>query len=81
MNSSSDSDNILTPENILNDAANVVQQLLPQKSRLKYLNEYNKFIEWKNRKGAKSFSEAVFLVYFNPINVGNLGTRSFFFFS
>lgn len=58
--SSYESDNALTPET---EANNVVQNLLPMKSR-KYLRAYDNFILWKNRKAAKTFSENVFLAYF-----------------
>lgn len=65
MSSSSDSDSIeLTPESIRTDARNVMDNLLPAKSREKYMKAYGNFIEWRNARGAKNFSESVFLAYF-----------------
>ncbi|KAL0879211.1 hypothetical protein ABMA27_002994 [Loxostege sticticalis] len=64
--SSSESD-ILTPETIKLEASNVIQNLIPTKSREKYLKAYDNFIQWKNRKGAKTFSENVFLAYFQEL--------------
>lgn len=65
--SSYESDNVLTPETITIEANNVVQNLLPTKSREKYLKAYDNFILWKNRKGAKTFSENIFLAYFQEL--------------
>lgn len=65
MESSSDT---LTPENILNEADSVIENLLPLKSRVQYLKSYEKFIDWKDRNGAKSFSESVFLAYFSELS-------------
>lgn len=65
MSSSSDSDSIqLTPENIRADAKNVIDNILPAKSREQYVKAYRNFIEWRNARGAKHFSESVFLAYF-----------------
>lgn len=65
MSSSSDSESIeLTPDSIRTDARNVMDNLLPAKSREKYMKAYGNFIEWRNSRGAKNFSESVFLAYF-----------------
>lgn len=47
MSSSSESE-ILTPENIKLNAETVINNLLPNKSREKYLKAYENFITWKN---------------------------------
>lgn len=67
----SESDNeseLLTPEFIKNEASTVVDNLLPQKSRNKYLQAYDNFIKWRASKRVKSFSESVFLVYFQELS-------------
>lgn len=69
MNSSSSSENdMLTPELVKVEANNVINNLLPPKSKAKYLKAYENFCVWKNSKGAKSFSETVFLAYFQEIS-------------
>ncbi|XP_063366486.1 uncharacterized protein LOC134654966 [Cydia amplana] len=45
----------------------LVETLLPAKSKEKYLNVYDGFIKWKDQNNEKSFSESVFLSYFNEI--------------
>lgn len=67
MSSSSDESLSLTPQSVINDAQNVIQNLLPTKSREKYVRAYENFIIWKNAKGAKSFSENVLLSYFQEL--------------
>lgn len=41
--------------------------MLPLKSKNKYENAYNKFIEWRKIKKVKSLSESVFLAYFSEL--------------
>lgn len=64
--SSDESD--LTPESIKLDALGIVHNLLPEKSKEKYLKAYNDFDKWKTAKGAKSVSESVLLVYFKYLS-------------
>ncbi|XP_063385759.1 uncharacterized protein LOC134671837 [Cydia fagiglandana] len=45
----------------------LVETLIPAKSKEKYLNVYDGFIKWKDQNNEKSFSEKVFLNYFNEI--------------
>ncbi|XP_073941147.1 uncharacterized protein [Choristoneura fumiferana] len=71
MSLTSDSDNeseLLTPEFIKNEASTVVDNLLPPKSRYKYLKAYDNFIKWRASKRVKSFSESVLLVYFQELS-------------
>ncbi|XP_047997098.1 uncharacterized protein LOC125234755 [Leguminivora glycinivorella] len=46
----------------------LVDTLIPEKSKDKYLNVYDSFIKWKDQNNEKSFSEKVFLNYFNDIS-------------
>lgn len=64
--SSDESD--LTPESIKLDALGIVNNLLPEKSKEKYLKAYDDFHKWKTAKGAKSVSESVLLVYFEYLS-------------
>lgn len=66
--SSSDIENDrLTPESFRSKAAVIVDDLLPPKSRELYLKTYNLFCDWKTTNGANSFSECIFLNYFNEL--------------
>lgn len=56
-----------TPPEILIEARNASDSLLPPKSRDKYLEAYETFNQWKISKNAKSYSENVFLAYFNEL--------------
>lgn len=70
MSCSSTEENILmdlTPPEILTEAQNASDSLLPSKSREKYMAAYETFIQWKTNKKASSFSENVFLAYFNEL--------------
>lgn len=70
MSSSNNEDEInivSTPPEILIEARNASDSLLPPKSKEKYMIAYDSFIEWKNSKNAQSFSENVFLAYFNEL--------------
>lgn len=58
---------LLTPEYKTNEAVEVVNDILPQKSKEKYLKTYENFMDWKKTKNAKSFSEAVFCTYFKEL--------------
>lgn len=65
--SSSSESEALTPEFVRTEAKNAINNLLPAKSKAKYLKAYENFSTWKNCKGAKSFSETVFIAYFQEL--------------
>ncbi|XP_044595729.1 uncharacterized protein LOC123272797 [Cotesia glomerata] len=46
---------------------NIVKNLLPAKSSLKYTNCYEEFCKWMENNKVKSISEDVLLVYFNEV--------------
>lgn len=64
--SSSDSE-MLTPDSIKDEANCVIENLLPEISKERYINTYNDFMKWRAEKHIKSFSESVFLTYFNGL--------------
>lgn len=49
-----------TPQHLIDKARAATLDLLPEKSKLKYLNIYDKFVTWKESEGATSWSEEVF---------------------
>ncbi|KAL4710122.1 hypothetical protein ACJJTC_016524 [Scirpophaga incertulas] len=53
----------LTPPEIIAEAQNASEGLLPSKSKDKYLAAYERFIAWKISKNAHSFSENVALIF------------------
>lgn len=57
-----------TPPEILEKAAKVTLDLLPEISRKKYELAYEKFMEWRRNTKIKSFSESVLLVYFEELS-------------
>lgn len=57
-----------TPPEIQEAAATVVRDLMPQKSKEKYLKAYETFLEWKNERKSKSLSENVFIAYFSELS-------------
>lgn len=63
--SSSDSD---TPDSIKNEAHTIIENLLPEVSKERYLNTYNDFMKWRSNKKIKSFAESVLLTYFNGLS-------------
>lgn len=65
MEAESDSD--ILPLEVIQAAEEVVNNLLPQKSRGKYEASYGKFMKWRSEKNIKSFSEPIFLAYFNEL--------------
>lgn len=69
MSSSSEEDILMssTPPDILAEAQNVSDNLLPPKSKEKYIAAYETFIAWKTSKNADSFSENVILAYFSEL--------------
>lgn len=66
--SSSDSDMNLTPDFIREEAKAVVENLLPPKSKQRYLKSYDDFMKWRAEKKVKSLSENVLLIYFNQLS-------------
>lgn len=65
---SSDMDIDLTPDEIKEQAKAVVNNLLPQCSKERYLKAYNVFMNWRSAKNVKSLSESVFLAYFHELS-------------
>lgn len=63
----SNSEMSLTPESIREEANSIINNLLPSNSRDRYLKTYKHFMEWREEKNVKSFSENVFLAYFNEL--------------
>lgn len=61
------SSEILTPDSITDEANCVIENLLPEISKERYINTYNDFMKWREDKNIKSFSESVFLTYFNRL--------------
>lgn len=59
-----DTANQSTPQHLIDKAATATLNLLPEKSKSKYLNVYDKFVAWKESQGATSWSEEVLLSYF-----------------
>lgn len=65
-NSDDDGDcGFCTPAEVRAVAANAEKNLIPEKSRDKYIRAYNIFVNWQQDKNCKTFSENVFLAYFN----------------
>lgn len=54
-----------TPPEIRASAANVVTNLLPEKSRSNYEKQFQRFLDWCNTKNAQNISENVLLAYFD----------------
>lgn len=56
-------------EAIREDAQLIGMNLLPEKSKEKYVQVYQNFLQWKEEKNVDSenFSEDVLLVYFNEL--------------
>lgn len=63
-----DTDENLTPPDILETAKKLTNSLLPEKSRKAYDKCYQDFITWKMNKKANSFSENVLLAYFQELS-------------
>ena len=65
--SDSESDFESTPPQIVDQALDAVIHLLPKKSKGKYEMVYEKFMSWCRDNGVHSFSENVFLAYFDNL--------------
>lgn len=63
MESSSENEVENVPDEISNAAAAATEQLLPEKSKLRYEKVYNIFIKWMEAKKVKTVSEDVILAY------------------
>jgi hypothetical protein len=60
----------LTPPSVVEAASESTLLLLPTKSRLRYEDAYNKFMEWRKKSQVKSsFSENVLLAYFGELSL------------
>lgn len=57
-----------TPPQIRAAAKQVTENLLPPKSVKKYLTSYNSFMKWCENEKVTSFTENVFLAYFNHLS-------------
>ena len=55
------------PEDILMEASDLGDDLLPKKSRDKYREEFAKFEKWQQERNLNSIEEPVMLVYFNNL--------------
>lgn len=55
------------PRDVVNEANAVVFNLLPPKSKERYINELRKFHEWMNIKSVTLITEQVLLAYFNGL--------------
>jgi hypothetical protein len=64
MSETSDEENMLTPEELKKTVKDAELSFLPVKSRDKYIKAYNLFTDWRQEKGANTFSETVLLSYF-----------------
>lgn len=70
MSSSSSGDELdsnLTPPEITNAPKIINENLLPIKSKQRYIATYDNFLQWKTDKKANTFSEDVFLAYFGEL--------------
>lgn len=65
--SSEECDLNATPLDIIQAAKTINENLLPAKSKERYLAAYDQFIQWKREKKTSSFSENVFLAYFGEL--------------
>lgn len=60
----SDQDNEYIPPNLLAAAESATKDLLPTKSKEKYIKCYTQFTEWQETQGTVNCSETVLLAYF-----------------
>lgn len=63
--SSKDEINGTSPEN---KSIECDEQILPPKSRQKYIKTYDDFMAWKSGKQVKSFVESIFILYFDELS-------------
>lgn len=68
MSSSTSDEMELSPPDILSEAKTAQDEILPPKSRERYMATYDNFILWKKQKKTKSFSEHVLLAYFHELS-------------
>lgn len=67
--SSEEEDLTVSPNTLMEmNAQRVVQQILPPKSREKYLKVYDNFVNWRKEKLVTTFSESVLLSYFDELS-------------
>jgi hypothetical protein len=62
-----DTDIECTPPNLRAEAKLITENLLPAKSKERYIKTYDQFVIWKSEKKAHTFSESVLLAYFNDL--------------
>lgn len=65
--SSEECDVNATPPDIIQAAKTINENLLPEKSKERYLSAYDQFTKWRNEKKTSSFSENVLLAYFGEL--------------
>ncbi|KAL0808689.1 hypothetical protein ABMA28_013120 [Loxostege sticticalis] len=58
----------LTPPELSLIAQNDSENILPEKSKSRYISTYDEFIAWREEKKANSFSENVMLAYFSELS-------------
>lgn len=70
MSSSDKSDTAMdcTPPNLKEEAKLAMENLLPAKSKERYMKTYEAFMQWRKQNQARTFSESVFLAYFSEIS-------------
>jgi hypothetical protein len=56
------------PDYILSVSKEAMEELLPDKSSIRYTRCYNKFLDWQKSKNISSFDEKVLLTYFYEIS-------------
>ncbi|XP_024876295.1 uncharacterized protein LOC112457459 [Temnothorax curvispinosus] len=66
--SETDSDDQPTPPEIAQRAKNRIENVLPTKSKEKYTNTYNKFMQWTITKETKPLSENTILTYLTELS-------------
>lgn len=58
----------LTPPELSIIAQNASENIIPEKSKGRYISAYDAFIAWREDKKANSFSENVMLAYFSELS-------------
>ncbi|KPJ07896.1 hypothetical protein RR48_12738 [Papilio machaon] len=58
----------LTPPELSIIAQNASENILPEKSKIRYIPTYNEFIARREKKKANRFSENVMLAYFSELS-------------
>lgn len=62
----SSNDNVL-PENVLNEAEQALNTLIPEKSKGRYQKSYETFKQWQDLNKVTTVNESVMLAYFHEL--------------